>query len=252
MNAQKMTSGLLIGLLTLAGQAVPASAEETVKLFCPPASLTIKVQIFLDIIEAVKADLPYTLVLEEYPWKRAYQMALDGEGGVITIGKTTERLPLFDFSDEVLDDEVVLVVLKGHEFPFERMEDLKGKIITVNSGSTYGDEFDRAKREIFTVDEDFEGPSVRLKKLLAGRVDAAIINPGRAGLQHAIQQDVKLRQHQDEFVVLPKPIAITKNYIAFGKSAKMQPFLEAFNRALAKAREDGTYQKILEKYTASQ
>jgi ABC-type amino acid transport substrate-binding protein len=38
------------------------------------------------------------------------------------------------------------------------------------------------------------------------------------------------------------------NYLGFARSRKMQPFLDEFNRALARARQDGRMQKVLDKY----
>ena len=75
------------------------------------------------------------------------------------------------------DNKLLLVVIKGREFPFETIDDLEGKVVGDRGGSSYGDELERGKRVIFTVEED-AGTIQRLKKLQAQRIDMAIFGPG--------------------------------------------------------------------------
>lgn len=188
-----------------------------------------------------------TFRIELYPWKRAYVKAEQGEGGVIGFSKTEERTRNFDFSDVMYYDEMVLVVLKGKEFRFTRMEDLMGKKIGTSRGSTYGDEFERGKRTIFTVEEDTNNVQ-RLKKVMGGRIDAALIGPGRKAVYEAINSDPVLRGKKELFVILPRPFNRSPNYLGFHKSMKKKEFLARFNLLLDRAVEDGTLQRIIDRY----
>jgi ABC-type amino acid transport substrate-binding protein len=239
---------LLLGVFVLFSAPVTA-AEQEIVIFHPPANtIHLKLRILYDIFEMLEADLKVKFVMTDYPWKRAIQMAQEGQGGIIPFSKNAERLQLFDYSDEIFRDDNVLVVLKGREFPFQRIEDLQGKTLGYLAGASVGEEFERGRRDIFISDVDHAGSSERLKKLLFGRIDAAMINLGAAGLRAAIESDEELKRRQAEFVILPRPLVSDPNYLGFAKSRKMQPFLDEFNRALTRARQDGRMQKVLDKY----
>lgn len=140
------------------------------------------------------------------------------------------------------------MVLKGHEFPFQRIDDLRGKIIGFLGGASVGEEFERGRREVLKPEPDFAGPETRLKKLLYGRIDAAVVSTGVAGLRSIIALDEDLIRTKDRFVILPTPLASDPNYLAFAKTMNMQPFLREFNRALAEARRDGRMQALLDRH----
>ena len=142
---------------------------------------------------------------------------------------------------------ILLVVLKNHEFPFSTIEDLAGKRVGVRRGSSYGDDFEHGKKELFTVDEDSNAVQ-RLKKLYWQRIDVALIGPGKAGLNQVLKDNPELLQKKDEFVVLNKPFKRDPNYLGFVKTMNMKEFLQEFNQVLQKGYEDGSIQQIINKY----
>ena len=93
----------------------------------------------------------------------------------------------------------------------ETIDDLAGKIVGIRRGSSYGDEYKRGKRDIFTVEED-SNAFQRLRKLRSRRIDVALIGPGMAGLNQVLRKDSELLKHRDEFVVLEKPFESDPNY----------------------------------------
>lgn len=194
---------------------------------------------------AARTDLRFDIRL--MPWKRAYMNALESRGGLIGMSRNRMRNILFDFSEVVFTDELRLVVLKGHEFPYRTMEDLKGKVLGVTRGASYGDEFDRAKGRIFTPSED-SSTVCRLRMLLAGRIDAALIGPGPAPLQFAIARDKVLMENSDRFVVLDPPFIRDENYIGFTKDMHCLKIIKQINKALREMREDGTFERIEGRY----
>lgn len=207
-------------------------------------------RILTDIMKYLDQQMPdYTFKIELYPWARAYENAIEGKGGIIGLSMTAERLKIFDYSEPVYYDEVVIVVLKGQEFSFERIEDLKGKTIGIGRGGSFGEEYENAKQAgLFKTEED-NGPVMRLKKLLAQRMDCAFINPGEAALHYTLRQDQELLQRKDEFIVLPMPFKRDPNYLGFSKEMGMSHFLHAFNEELKKAYESGAIQKIIDQYS---
>ncbi|MBU3059195.1 substrate-binding periplasmic protein [Pseudomonas indica] len=233
-----------------------ATAEETPLVgnaYSPPKIYSEKGQtlgILADIVryaDEVLEDERFDLQL--YPWARAYNMAEHARAGIIGLSMTEERLGIFDYSEPVFYDEVIVVVRRGQAFPFEHIEDLRGRRVGIGLGGSFGEAFERAKREGSLVVVEDNGPTMRLRKLLAGRIDAALINPGRAGLLRALQQDAELASRADEFEVLPVPLLRDPNYLAFHKSLHRGATLRAFNEVIRRGYENGDIQRIIERYT---
>ena len=203
--------------------------------------------ILIDIMKYVDQNSLHTFEYKLYPWKRAYENALNSKGGIIGLSMNSERLKTFDYSDVMFYDDLRLVVLKGHEFPFNNIKDLKGKIVGVQLGASYGEAFEKAKNSIFIVDGDKSGQQ-RLKKLLSKRIDVALISPGKMGLNSVIIQSPELLKRKDEFVILDKPFKRDPNFLGFKKTMNMEGFIQEFNKVLKKGHESGAIQKIIDNY----
>ena len=204
--------------------------------------------ILIDIMKHIDNELTDSFSYELYPWRRAYHHALNQHGGIIGLSFNRERQKIFDYSDPLFLDEIVLVVLKGKEFEFEGIEDLKGKTIGAQRGSSYGDKFEAAKNTVFTLEVD-DGGAQRLKKLLAKRIDAALLGPGLAGVEQVIASDPLLRQHKQDFTILPRAFKVDPNHLGFHKSMNKKAFLVRFNKALKQAHESGVIDDIVRSHT---
>ncbi|WP_300670303.1 ABC transporter substrate-binding protein [Desulfoluna sp.] len=200
--------------------------------------------ILVDIMNHAGKELGVDFTYKLAPWARAYNLALKGEGGIFGISMTEERLQKFDFSDPVYYDTVVLVVKKGKEFKFEDVKDLSGKRVGTCRGCSFGPEYEKAAT-FFTLDTDTNNVQ-RLKKLLAGRIDAAIFSPGVAALNLAIDSDASLTKEM--FTVLPKPLVNDANYVAFAKSLNKKAFLAKFNAVIKKGMASGEIDSLVSKY----
>jgi polar amino acid transport system substrate-binding protein len=185
----------------------------------------------------------YELVL--VPWKRALYEAGNGRGGIAGISWTRERAEVYDFSQPVFYDDIQLVVLKGKAFAFSRPDDLKGKTVGGLLGTSYGDAVDKALAAgNILVDRD-QGQVSRLKKLLAGHIDVAIIGNGAIGFEHLLASDPDLSANRDKFFVLPKPLAHDSIHLAFAKTMNMKPALARFDKALAALKKTAEYQRLV-------
>jgi len=205
--------------------------------------------ILIDMMEWIGREMncqfSYTLV----PWKRAYYWGALGKGALIGFSKTEEREKIFDYSNVMYYNEMILVVLKGKEFPFKTIDDLKGKKLGVVLGASFGQEFESAlKKGIFTTVPNTE-PQARLLQLLKGRVDAVLIGPGKTAFETTLKKDPKLLKNRDKFTILPKPFTNDPNYLGILKKLNMKEFLTKFNKALKKGHEKGAFDKIKEKYS---
>ncbi len=179
------------------------------------------------------------------PWKRAYELALRSEGGLVGVSLNQERAKQFDFSKPIYDDDIQIITLQGHTFPYAKLADLKGKVVGGVNGASYGDEVDQAiAAGLFTVERDV-GQAGRLRKLLAGRLDAAFIGNGNAGFQGIVESQEELKASRDRFVVLPKPLTRDPLYLAFAKSMGKREALDRFDRAVAQLKKSGEFKKLL-------
>jgi polar amino acid transport system substrate-binding protein len=179
------------------------------------------------------------------PWKRAYELAVRGEGGVVGVSYNLERAKSFDFSKSIFDDDIQIVTLSTHTFTFTKLDDLKGKVIGGVLGASYGDEVDKAiAGGLFTVERDV-GQSGRLRKLLAGRLDAAFIGNGHAGFEGVVNSVDELRANRSKFVILPKPLARDPLHLAFAKSMGKQAALSRFDAALEQMKKSGKLKSVI-------
>ena len=184
------------------------------------------------VLKRLERDTGDTYELRLVPWKRAYETALNGEGGLLGVSFTRERAEFFEFSKSIYDDDIQIVVLRDKRFPYKGLSDLKGKVLGGVQGASYGEEVDRAiANGLFKVDRDV-GQIGRLRKLLAGRLDAALVGNGRAGFDFIIQSDDVLRKSRDQFVVLPQSLVRDPLHLAFPKRLEKSAALSRFDAAL--------------------
>ncbi len=188
--------------------------------------------LLVDVLNNFQEESGEQIQIKLYPWKRAFVSAEKGLGGVIGVSKTEARLQQFDYSAPIYDDNINIVVLKGHEFAFNTLSDLSDRKIGVQLGASYGSEVDAAIHSGSILAETDANHFSRLKKLLYGRIDAAFVGNGRFGLQVLLASDPQLAKHQDDFVILEKPLVHDQLYLAFAKSMHQQDFLERFNTVL--------------------
>lgn len=187
---------------------------------------------------------PYKIKL--YPWKRAYLMALKGKAAIIGLSINSERLQKFDYSDPLFVGDLMIVVYKGKEFHFDKLKDLKGKVIGVGRGSSYGDAFNEAVfAKLFELHE-FSNPVNALHMLRKERIDAMLIGPGKYGFKKVIAKDKSLKER--EFSILPKPLIRDSKHFAIPKSLDKKDFLIKFNAALKKIYESGIADNIINTY----
>ena len=188
--------------------------------------------IMVDAVHHLEKFSAQKIKLEPTSWRRAYEYAVRGKGGIIGLSKTKERLAIFDYSNVIFEDNLYLAVRRGKEFDFKALNDLQNKLIGLHLGASYGDAVDAAikdgviKADLSTTDV------IRIKKLLHGRIDAAVVTHGQIGLNAILKSDPELLANKNEFVILANPLVRDPLYLGFAKSMKMTPFLQEFNQSL--------------------
>jgi len=228
----------------------PSIAAETVTLTAnqavPPKSWLEDGQprgYAVEIAEAVLRQAGFDVQVSLYPFKRALGLVTGNEAVLTGTFIVEERKNFLIFSDPIATDDVLLVVPTGKEFKFDGPDDLAGKKIAHQDGTIYGPIFEQARAK-FTSDTDND-PQTRLRKLLANRVDAAVINPGVAALKyHASKAGLDLAH----FAVLPLPLDRPTIHMALARTEDNEKKMERINRAIAMLKQNGDIDRILKKY----
>ena len=210
--------------------------------------------IFRQTLDYVERELNLQFDYRRYPWKRLLQGLNEGEGLAFGLSKTRERMATMDFSVPAYAYCIWLIVRSDQTFPFSSMADLRGKTIGVVRGSSYGEEFDKAKASFLATEEDVFSLPSRLKKLLSKRMDVMLFghddtDPRRveAFLNKAMPDIAPdtVMPAGISFKVLDKPLVV--DYIHFAIQAKKDTdLIQQIDRALKKAQLEGALPSLIE------
>ena len=108
----------------------------------------------------------------------------------------------------------------------------------------YGPEFDTV-RDRATLDID-TNPALRVKKLVADRIDVLLMNPGRASVLSA---ETQAGVAPDDVVILPQPLSRLQNHLILGKGRADGPeTLKRINQAIAALQSEGAFKPIMQRY----
>lgn len=201
--------------------------------------------IFVDLLRALERITgdKYNIVL--LPWVKAKYASEQGTGGIMIFSFNVERATKYDFSDPLLNDNIYLVTLTKNQFKFDLLTDLKGKLVGGANGASYGDEIDNLiAKGLFTVDRD-PNNSIRMRKLLNERFDAALISRAPETLPYLFARDPELAASRDKFYIQPKVLVNDPLHIAFLKTMNKKPVIERLNKALAQFKKTKEYTAII-------
>jgi ABC-type amino acid transport substrate-binding protein len=202
--------------------------------------------ILVDMMSWINKRSEQQYELKFYPWKRAYKLAVASQGGIIGISKTKHRSKVFDFSDTIFLDDIMLVVPKGKEFSFENLEDLQGKTIAVLRGSVFGLEYEKGLSDGIFTSIETNSPSQGFHMIREGRADAVLIGPSYAGAEMVFDSNPKLIR--DQYIILKKPFVNDPNYIAFAKTLNRKSQIEEINGFIKLGWDSGDFDKIIKSY----
>jgi hypothetical protein len=203
-----------------------------------------------DLLHYLEQQLNLEFEFRRYPWIRAMQHTLRGEGLLLGMSKTREREHDYVFSDPISYSANWLVTRCDQPFPFKELQDLKGKTIGIVKGTSSGAEFDRARNNIFNVEEDTVANFSRLNKLKMRRMDAQVwfdfqhdAKRLEARINRIYQRESRTPIDQKLFCILPKPISILTNHLASDKH-KNAELIKHINQAIAKGRKSGALPQL--------
>ncbi len=200
------------------------------------------------LIEAIIKKAGLNAKIQAYPWKRALMHGDNGSGAVGGAYKNDERIKKYDFSNPLYQEKIVVFVNTNRQFKFNSLEDLKGKVVGVNRGWSYGQKFDTAREnKLFEVDIANNSTAL-FTRLAFNRIDCIILDKlsGEAFVKKTKQLiKMNLNMNKDcNIITLSPPLTVNNAYLMIPKKLKMSDFLKKFNQTLAQIHKDGTYEKI--------
>ncbi len=191
----------------------------------------------VDIMKAIADKLELKLEIEDMAFESLTQSF--GKIDVIAAGFTIDptREETCDFSDKYFN-ATQTVILKA-DSTIATLDDLKGKKIGVQSGTTGKDKAEEVTDAAKVT--QYNNGSLAVEALVSGQIDAVIIdkNPAMA------YKD----QHGDAVKLLEGLFDEEEYALAVKKGNK--ELLDAINQALKDIKADGTFDKIVEKYIPS-
>lgn len=148
---------------------------------------------------------------------------------------TEERARVIDFSDPYFDATQALLVKKGS--PYDSLESLKGKTVGVQVGTT-GEEYVTKNLPEGVEVKVFEDSALEFEAVKTGSIDAAVND-------NSVLYDYSAKNPQTEV----SAEFDTGEQYGFGVAKDQNDdLLKVVNDVLAKAYEDGTYEKLFKQY----
>lgn len=227
---------LLLALMLL----LPLGAEKVVRVITsanfPPYEFHQDgeiVGIDIDIIREVLRRNGMTMEVEDMKFDSIIVAIQTGKGDIAASGLTItdDRKKMVDFSIPYVHAKQVIIVKS--DSAITSAEDLKGKRIGVQGGTT-GDSF---VTDNITEPQRFDDASTAVAALKSGKLDVVVLDYEPARVHVAKNSQLKL---------LDEPLTSEKYAFAVAKDKK--EFLDMINTTLVEMMEDGTIEKIRQKY----
>jgi polar amino acid transport system substrate-binding protein len=180
--------------------------------------------LYLRIVELTFKAIDQAYTVETLPINRGIYQAASGDGIIIGIMKTDERIEILDFSEPFYQERVSVFFNKQQVPPIKTVDKLDGLVIGKLLGWSYGYEFDHAKKNNRFITKNNELES-NFSMLAKGRLDAVIHTELSAAY---VLNKLGL---QDEVFLGSEPLELGDIYIA-AKKGSQKKLLDRINLKL--------------------
>ncbi len=197
-----------------------------------------------DVVRQVFGALGHEVRMEAVGnWKRCLLEVKEGRLDIVVAAyRTIEREQRLAFAAEPLvADPIVLFVRRDRQFPFTQWSDLEGKTVGLLLGDSFGERFDRFAEAHLKV-ERVSSSEQNVRKLVLGRIDFMPVGLRTWGLQG------QRLDYASEIARLPQALVTEHYYIAVRRGSRLQPLLADIDRRLHAMHEDGSLQRLEERY----
>jgi len=194
----------------------------------------------VDLINAITAKMGVKAELKPSEWQALLGGLEKGDTDVIfsAMSKKEAAEGNVEFSDTYYELPDVIIVAKGNPKGITSQADLKDKVVGVQLGSGSEQIADKLKTEVgFKEVKKYKLTQDAMNDLKAGRIDAVL-----AGQAFAVEQS----KVDPSFELVGQPLETAELVGIFKKGSGS--LTEAFNKALAEVKADGTYDALVVKW----
>jgi polar amino acid transport system substrate-binding protein len=236
-----MIRGLLLGLLCVAlPVSLPASAADlprTMRLasldWLPYVNGSLEQEGWSSFVaESAARASGYQIRIEYFPWTRAVQLGSRDVryAGYFPAYFTKERARSCHFSLPIGSSTIGLAYLKNAPVNWNSVQDLTTLKVGVVAGFSNGPALDAMVREGKLAPDASPSDMLNLRKLLAGRVNAVVID--KLVLRYLLLSEPSIAREREQIAFHDKPLAELPLHICFQHSAEGKVMQQAFNTAL--------------------
>jgi polar amino acid transport system substrate-binding protein len=184
------------------------------------------------VAKAVAARFGYGVKIDYFPWKRAMQAGGNDPdfAGYFPAYHTPERARQCHFSAAMGNSIVGLAMLADAPLRWRVLDDLAGNKLGVVLGYSNGEAFDQMVKSGKLAVDASESDTINLRKLLAGRIRAVVID--KAVLRYLLASDPVLRKERAKLVFDDHPLAELTLHICFQRTPLGLKLKQSYDAAL--------------------
>lgn len=193
----------------------------------------------VELVDAVLQEAKVSYVIRLYPWERVKRMLDRGEARMaFQFAGTAQRQAQYQLVGPLRSGTTIFMTRATTAIDdWQTLEDLSPYVIGQVRGYAYEEDFDQAA---LMRDLSAQNPRQLVSMLLAGRID--LIVGDHTQLLYFVHE-----QHALERVrILPRPLVQMPRFVAFAKGDIEHA--RQFSQALVKLRENGTLQRIEQRW----
>jgi two-component system sensor kinase len=194
------------------------------------------VGIVVDLAQAVADRAGVSIIVEAMDWSTAQSDVLRGKAdALLQINPNPQREQIYDFSDALLDSRFQ-IFRKATRTDVQSLAFLRGMKVGVESGGFPAQQLEQNAEFQLVIVPTWKAAFILLN---AGQVDAVIVDRWVGEYELAINRF-------EGITIVDPPVAESSSRIAVKKGNK--ELLDKINFGLRSLKQDGTYQRILDKW----
>ena len=206
------------------------------------------------VVKAVAARFGYGITIDYFPWLRTMQMGGNDPDfvGYFPAYHTAERERQCHFTAPIGNSTLGLATLADAPLHWRVLDDLAATKLGVVLGYSNGEAFDQlVKSGKLQVDRSVND-TVNLKKLLAGRIRAVVID--KAVLRYLLAADPALSKERARLAFDDKALAVLTLHVCFQRTPQGLKLKQSYDAALREtdiAKIENAYFEQLDRATAA-
>jgi len=156
--------------------------------------------------------------------------------------KTPDRQVYMDYTSVPIHvASLVFYVKNGGNITFNTLEDLKGLTVGLVRGFKSTGAFNKAMDQGLVRVEYVTNVEQNFQKLSFGRLDLVLVS-------RIVGDGILKKLRIDNIRSLPVPLVTQPAYLTFSKKRRLTHLIPLFDNEFAKAKQDSSYQTIIDKY----